>query len=96
MMIIVIAASSSTYTPLCALLIHNGARILITSYLTDLYIVFTLKMESVSQNTIFGLKMMVKSGLEKIILKSLHDGRYCICDFGHFYDVREEFQKYFL
>ena len=42
------------------------------SYLTDSYIVFTLKMESVSKNTIFGLEMMVKSGLEKIILKSLH------------------------
>ena len=41
------------------------------SSLTDSYIVFTLKMESVSKNTIFGLKMMVKSGLEKIILKSL-------------------------
>ena len=37
-----------------------------TSYLTDSYIVFTLKMESVSKNTIFGLKMMVKSSLEKI------------------------------
>ena len=46
-----------------------------TSYLTDLYIGFTLKMESVSKNTIFGLKMMVTSGLEKIILKSLHAGR---------------------
>ena len=46
-----------------------------TSYLTDSYIIFTLKMESVSKNTIFGLKMMVKSGLEKIILKSLHAGR---------------------
>ena len=34
-----------------------------TSYLTDSYIVFTLKMESVSKNTIFDLKMMVKSGL---------------------------------
>ena len=45
------------------------------SYLTDSYIGFTLKMESVSKNTIFGLKMMVKSGLEKIILKSLHAGR---------------------
>ena len=45
-----------------------------TSYLTDSYIGFTLKMESVSKNTIFGLKMMVKSGLEKIILKSLHAG----------------------
>ena len=45
------------------------------SYLTDAYIDFTLKMESVSKNTIFGLKMMVKSGLEKFILKSLHAGR---------------------
>ena len=43
-----------------------------TSYLTDLYIVFTLKMESVPKNTIFGLKMMLKSGVEKFILKSLH------------------------
>ena len=40
-----------------------------TSYLTDSYIVFTLKMESVSKNTIFGLKMMVRSGLEKFNLK---------------------------
>ena len=36
-----------------------------TSYLTDSCIFFTLKMESVPQNTIFGLKMMVKSGLGK-------------------------------
>ena len=43
-----------------------------SSYLTDSYIVFTLKMESVSKITIFGLKMMVKSGLEKIFLKFLH------------------------
>ena len=48
-----------------------------TSYLTDSYnIVFTLKMESVSKYTIFGLKMMVKSGLEKIFLKFLHVGDY--------------------
>ena len=47
-----------------------------TSYLTDSYIAFTLKMESVSRNTIFGLKMMVKSGLEKIILKFLHAQNY--------------------
>ena len=40
-----------------------------TSYLTDAYIVFTLKLESGSKITIFGLKMMVKSGLEKFILK---------------------------
>ena len=33
-------------------------------------------MESVSKNTIFGLKMMVKSGLEKIFLKFLHAGNY--------------------
>ena len=36
-----------------------------TSYLTDSYIGITLKMESVSKNTIFGLKMMVKNALEK-------------------------------
>ena len=45
------------------------------SHLTDSCIVFTLKMESVFKNTIFGLKMMVKSGLEKFILESLHAGR---------------------
>ena len=44
------------------------------SYLTDSYIVFILKMKSVSEIKIFGLKMMVKSGLEKFILKSLHAG----------------------
>ena len=43
-----------------------------TSYLTDSYIIFTVKIESVSKNTIFGLKMMVKSGLGKIFLKFLH------------------------
>ena len=46
------------------------------SYLTESYIVFTLKMESVSKNTIFALKMMVKSGPEKIFLKFLHVGVY--------------------
>ena len=46
------------------------------SYLTDSYIVFTLKMESVSKITIFGLKMMVKSGLKKIFLKFLDAGDY--------------------
>ena len=50
-------------------------QILNSSYLTDSYIGFTLKMESVTKNTIFGLKMMVKSGLEKFILKSIHEGR---------------------
>jgi hypothetical protein len=33
-------------------------------------------MESVSNNTIFGLKMMVKSGLEKVFLKFFHAGDY--------------------
>ena len=41
--------------------IEQRAPVLNTSYLTDSYIVFTLKMESGSKNTIFGLKMMVKS-----------------------------------
>ena len=50
--------------------------VLNTSYLTESYIVFTLIMESVSKNTIFGLKMMVKSGLEKIFLKFLHARDY--------------------
>jgi len=34
--------------------------------------VYPFKMEYVSKITIFGLKMMVKSGLEKIFLKFLH------------------------
>ena len=33
-------------------------------------------MESVSKNTIIGLIMMVKSGLEKILLKFLRAGDY--------------------
>ena len=44
------------------------------SYLTDSYIGFTLKMESVSQITIFGLKMMVNSGLEVRNISLLHEG----------------------
>ena len=46
------------------------------SYLTDSYIVLTLKVESVSKNAIFGLKIMVKSGLEKIFVKFFHAGDY--------------------
>ena len=34
--------------------------------------VYVLKMEYVSKINIVGLKMMVKSGLEKIFLKFLH------------------------
>ena len=41
-----------------------------TSYLNNSYIIFTLKMESVPKITIFGLKMMVKSGLEKYFWNS--------------------------
>ena len=39
-------------------------------------LVYVLKMEYVSKINIFGLKMMVKSGLEKIFLKFLHAGDY--------------------
>jgi len=46
-----------------------------TSCLTDSYISFTLKMESVSRITIFGIKMMVKIGLEKKILEISPCGR---------------------
>jgi hypothetical protein len=42
------------------------------SYLTS----FLHSMKSVSTNTIFGQKIMVKCGQEKIILKSLHAGRW--------------------
>ena len=47
-----------------------------TLYGCEANIVFTLKIESVPKNIIFGLKMMVKSGPEKIILKFLHVGTY--------------------
>ena len=43
-----------------------------TYYLTESYIVFTLKIESVSKTTIFVVTMMVKSSLEKIFLKFLN------------------------
>ena len=37
---------------------------------------FYPKMESVSKNTIFGLKTIVKSGPEKLFLKFPHAGDY--------------------
>ena len=40
--------------------------------LTDSQIAFSLKIQSVSKNTIFCLKMIVKSGLEKMFLKFLY------------------------
>ena len=47
-----------------------------TSYLTDSYIGFTLKMEYVcNQEYHFWAKITVKSYLKKFILKSLHAGR---------------------
>ena len=42
------------------------------SYLTDSY------MESATKYIIFGLNMMVKSGLEKFISKSLHARRWLL------------------
>ena len=53
-----------TILAVCVSLLIAKTNVLSTSYLTDSYIIFTLKMESVSKNTNFGLKMIVKSGLE--------------------------------
>ena len=52
--------------------VASKKKLVNTSYLTDSCIIFTLKIESVSKITIFGLKMIVKSGLEKIFLKLFH------------------------
>ena len=59
-------------------------------------------MESVTKSAMFGLKMMVKSGLEKIFwnpsMREYNHFYYWIYDFGHFYEAvshMEEFQKYF-
>jgi hypothetical protein len=52
---------------------NNGGWHINTFYLTDSYIMFTLKMESEPKIKIFGLKRTVKSGLEKIFLKFLHE-----------------------
>ena len=65
-----------------------------TSYLTDSYISFTLKMGCVvSKNSIFGLKMIVKSVLENSISNpSMREDSYFyywIWDFGQFYKVIE-------
>ena len=46
-------------------------QILNTQYMRNPDMVYVLKMEYVSKINIFGLKMMVKSGLEKIFLKFL-------------------------
>ena len=44
-----------------------------TQNMTNPTIVSPVKMESVSKNIISGLEMMVKSGLEKIFIKFLHE-----------------------
>ena len=50
-------------------------------------------MESVAKNTISGLKMMLKSGLKNLFWDpSMRKDSYLyyrICDFGHFYEVKE-------
>ena len=43
-----------------------------TQYKRNSNFVYVLEMEYVHKINVFGLKMMVKSGLEKIILKFLH------------------------
>ena len=43
-----------------------------TQYMTNSTLVCPVKIEYVTKNNIFGLKMMMKSGLEKIILKFFH------------------------
>ena len=43
-----------------------------TQYMTNSTLVCPVKIEYLTKNNIFGLKMMMKSGLEKIILKFLH------------------------
>ena len=53
----------------------NKSDFLNTAYLTDSSIIFTLKMESVPEKTIFGLDMMVKSGLEKMFFEIPSSGR---------------------
>ena len=49
-----------------------GLRLFNTQYMTNLTIVYPVKMEYGWNLGISGLKMMVKRGLEKIFLKFLH------------------------
>ena len=69
------------YDPVIRAVLQGEAAIIIvdvqlysglTPNVTDSYLVYVLKMEYVYKINIFGLKMMVKSGLEKIFLKFLH------------------------
>ena len=47
-------------------------QVLIAQHMRNPGMAYILKMEYVSKTNIFGIKMMVKSGLEKIFLKFLH------------------------
>ena len=52
--------------------LYSGVNTHLGCYSTSIDLV---KIESAYEITIFGLKMMMKSGLEIFILKSLHGGR---------------------
>ena len=54
----------------------SGKEWLNTQYMRNSNLVYVPKMEYVHKVNIFGLKMMVKSGLEKNILKFLHAQNY--------------------
>ena len=64
-----------------------------TSDLTDSYVIFTLKMEFVSKNTIFGLKLMVKFHHTEVYFallnKSVQNHKFSNSS------RMEKFQKYF-
>ena len=55
-----------------------------TQYATDSYLVYILKMEYASKINIFGLKMMLKSGLEKFVYIKIPFMRkmFFYCDFA--------------
>ena len=57
-----------------------GTSTINTQYMRNPDMVYVLKMKYVSKINIFGLNMMVKSGLEKIFLKFLHArGLFQVC-----------------
>ena len=60
------------FLPVFAWCDHKIVLQINTQYMRNPDMVYVLKMEYVSKINIFGLKMMVKSGLEKIFLKFLH------------------------
>ena len=65
------------------LLWENRIAYFNTQYMRNPDMVYILKMEYVSKINIFGLKKMVKSGLEKIFLKFLQaQGLFQVCPVG--------------